>query len=64
MFALLELDHGDFGPIYASRDEALAGLEQIRQRLPEDEASSYDVVELDDDGFPMGEEAPLQAATH
>jgi hypothetical protein len=64
MFALLEVNNADFGPLYESREEAQAALEEIRMRIPEEEAEGFDVVELDGDGFPVGEPAPMGAVTH
>lgn len=54
MFALIELDHGDLGPLFKSRGEALDALREIENRVPW-EADAYGIVELDKDGFPVTE---------
>ena len=61
MFALMQLEHGDFGPLFASRDEALDSLRLIHEQLPQ-EADEYGVVELDQEGFPLGEPITEAAA--
>lgn len=53
MYALIEVVHGDYGPIFETRQEADAALARLAASRPGD-AAEFGVFELDDEGFPIG----------
>lgn len=51
-YALIELDHADFGPLFDTRQEAEAALSRLATMLPE-EADRFGVFELNERGYPV-----------
>lgn len=58
VYAILELEHADFCPgSFTSVEEAQAALMKIVDSDP-GARERFDVVELDEEGFPLGEVTP------